>query len=115
MIITITNTEAQIILKDHFSSRLGRETTIIIESGWDAIRTNIIKTVEAVNPSDKIGRIRAFRSSVEKVDELKNAPGLADSKYAIENWEDFKHFIYTHNRLPINAGQSGLWSLNGFV
>ena len=113
MTITITDAEAKAIVEAHFTSRLGAGIVVNIVNGWDSIYNQIVEAVETVSAYEKIARIKALRSVVENAPELNGAKiGLADGKYAIENWESFKHFLRTHGRLP---HQSAWWNTNGFV
>lgn len=112
MTITITDAEAKAIVDAHFISRLGTGVVINIVNGWDSIYTRIVEAVEAVSAYEKIARIKALRAVVDSIPEVKGTQiGLADGKYAIENWDSFKFFLRTKGRLP---SQGAWWNTNGF-
>lgn len=93
----ITKAELLQILSKHFSMSV-TEAQIV-----DRMQSNLADLIEAaIRPldyrRDKILAIRTLRDLVEV--ECKHKLGLADSKWAIENFEIFISFVRHHNRLP---------------
>ena len=118
MKIILTTIEAKEKLRAFLSAQLGLPTSDIelINDGNEMaaeIRDAVDKAGVDV-PSNKIARLKALRSTVAEI-RGPGAPlfGLADSKCAIENWDNFLRFINNKGRLPYDGFNST--GLNNFL
>jgi hypothetical protein len=105
MTITLTQTEAKGLLQRQFSDIHGPSVKIeiIVDPDFAERLKQIVNAEGGIDvPSNKIPRIKVLREAVTRIPELNhpNYMGLADAKYAIENWKRFLKYVQTHGDLP---------------
>jgi hypothetical protein len=101
MKITITKVEALQILTRHFDDIIGTFTTVEISDIAMEWVKPLFESVEQYRytSDQKIIAIKALiRACVDL--KLEYTLGLADAKWAIEHWYDFRNFVTTFQRLP---------------
>jgi hypothetical protein len=110
MKITLTTAEANKILVAYYANSLNiAQSTVDVEIIPDG--NIIVKEIEAAvngagpdNGQYKIARIKALRTITNKYAITPNdLMGLADAKYAIENWQKYLSYILLHGKLPANG------------
>jgi hypothetical protein len=99
MTITLTNSELLKIL----SNQLGQDVTsyTIVDSGAELAEYLQAEVRKAGNPyyyDNKIRCIKALRAAIDE--KLKASYMLVESKWAIENWDQFISFVKANGRIP---------------
>lgn len=72
----------------------------------DRVESEVLKAGGPDVSGNKIPRIKALREVARGIRGQDYVMGLADGKYAIENWDRFIAFIRLHGQLP-SDGFSG--------
>jgi hypothetical protein len=101
MKIQLTMAEAIEKLRFMFKPTMGEDVEIEILKA-NGLTTILKRAVEGLryNSDQKIMAIKALRQAVA---DDKGFMGLADAKYAVENWASFLAFVEQNGRLPQNG------------
>jgi hypothetical protein len=104
MTIQITQAEVTDIICAKYALPSGTEVQIIQNNSLPESVQTVIRSVEALNynGNEKIAAIKAFRNN-HPADRFPGAPGLAASKWAVENWPIFKTEVTRKGRLLTDA------------
>jgi hypothetical protein len=112
MTITLTNAEALEILTAYWQDRMKLDIPPVVTIG--ATRNDLAQQlnqfVGVIRADNKIQSIKNLRTAVQSIPELACPVilGLADSKWAVENWDRFVNFVASQGRLPKDGYSSGL-------
>lgn len=86
---------------------LGHSVSGFVITNPDPSPTGKIMRQAIVHPLDKTNFIDNVKSLRESVKSVGRYLMLADARWALENWEQWLHFVDKYNRLPVGGYGSG--------
>lgn len=109
MRISVTKRELQSILSSHFKTNV---TEVEIDGGNPDIVSMLKQKIGLViDPVNKIQSIKELRTITAIDPKIFNyVLGLAEAKWAVENWARFLNFVEKNGRIPHSGFSNGILS-----
>jgi hypothetical protein len=101
-----------VVLKTKTADKAGDIMTPILVKMAQLLNSALVCPNTQPPPSMKIAYIKALREAASPfvpTDRNSGIMGLAEAKWAVENWVQWTSFVRTNNRLPILDGNGYGW------